>query len=133
MNDSSEQAISNTYRIFKFKIHEKYKHKDPNYDIALIELKNRVPTSKNVRSICVPDADVLSQSIFDEYAVVAGWGRPNLYSLPEKQRILHKTVLKVINGNTLCSKHLKSFDYSNLYCAHDTNLEKNSNVCIGDR
>ena len=114
-------------------MHENYKQKNPNFDIALIELEKTVAKSESVRSICLPNSMVKPDSIIDKYAVVAGWGRSNPYSRPESQRNLQNTVLKVINGHKLCSKHLQSFDYTNLYCAHDTNDERNSNVCIGDR
>lgn len=133
MNDDSEESAGNTYRVSKINIHDNYKQKDPNYDIALIELDRNVVKSRYVWPICIPDSTVLAESIIDKYAIVAGWGRSNSYSNPEKQRNLQKTVLKIINGHKLCSKHLQSFDYSNLYCAYDTNIEKNSNVCIGDR
>ena len=108
--------------------------KDPNFDIALIKLVKTVVKSTNVWPICLPDLKSNGhESIIDKYATVAGWGRSNPYSQPKRQRNLQKTKLKIINGQQLCSKHLQSFDYKNLYCAHDTDLKKNSNVCIGDR
>lgn len=133
LNDSSNYAISNTYRVSRLVVHENYKQKNPNFDIALIELEKPVTKSPLVRSICLPNATVKPESIVDRYAVVAGWGRSNPYSRPDTQRNLQHTVLKIINGHKLCSKHLQSFDYTNLYCAHDTNEKRNSNVCIGDR
>ena len=136
LNDSSDTALSNTYAISEIILHENYNQKDPNYDIALLKLSRKVATSKYVWPICLPDSNIESDSIVNKFAIVAGWGRSDPYNPfyePDKRRKLQRTSLKIINGNKLCTKHLQSFDYSNLYCAHDTNLEKNSNVCIGDR
>lgn len=134
LNDTSETAIANTYKVTDIIKHENYLKKDPNFDIALIKLDKTVTRSRQVWPICLPNSKELSQqSIIDKYATVAGWGRSNPYSQPKQQRNLQNTKLKIINGQKLCSKHLESFDYTNLYCAHDTDLKKNSNVCIGDR
>lgn len=123
--------MSKVHKVSKVIIHEQYNHKGPNYDIALIRLANRVVMSKYVSTICLPDSYLLTDLILNEYAIVAGWGRDPDATI-DSSRKLQQTVLKVINGQQLCSKHLQTFDYTNLYCAHDTNMVKNSNVCIGD-
>ncbi len=119
------------FKVSKIIINENYSHKDPNYDIALIKLENKVKLNKYVSTICLPESSTLTDSILNEYAIVAGWGRnPDAKDLivSSNNRKLHHTYLKVINGQSLCSKHLQEFDsYSNLYCAFD--LIKNSNVC----
>ena len=70
MNDSSKCAISNTYKILKLSVHENYKNKDPNYDIALIELERSVNRSSCVWPICIPESDVRPDSIVDKSAIV---------------------------------------------------------------
>ncbi len=128
LNESTE--YSSTYTVSKIILHENYNQKDPNYDIALIKLNKKIVKSKYVWPICLPMPNIVPDSV----GIVSGWGRSdpyNSYHEPDKKRKLQKTMLKIINGDKLCTKHLQSFDYSNLYCAID--LEKNSNVCIGDR
>ena len=134
LNDTSEYAESNTYTVSKVIFHENYNHRDPNNDIALIKLSKRVVLSRSVYPICLPESPFLANSIINKFGFVAGWGRsdPEAIFVTNQNRKLHHTVLKVINGDELCSRHLQSFDYSNLYCAYDANITKSSNVCIGD-
>jgi secreted trypsin-like serine protease len=129
LNESfTEKSISETIKVRRIILHENYNHKDPNYDIALIKLKIKVKMSKYINTICLPESSLLADSILNENAIVAGWGRdPSVTEFSNRK--LQQTFLKIINGQQLCSKHLQTFDYSNLYCAYDTNQMKNSNVC----
>lgn len=129
LNESNaEKSTSETFRVRRVILHENYNHKDPNYDIALIKLKTKAKMSKYINTICLPESPLLADSILNEHAIVAGWGRdPSINEFSNRK--LQQTYLKVINGQQLCSKHLQTFDYSNLYCAYDTNQIKNSNVC----
>lgn len=131
LNDSlTQHPTSLIVKVSKIILHQDYNHKDPNYDIALIKLKTKVKMTKQISTICLPESESLTDSILNEYAIVAGWGRdPDANVQTNHYRKLQQTFLKIINGEQLCSKHLQTFDYSNLYCAYDSNIVKNSNVC----
>lgn len=53
-------------------IHEKYLYPEHDYDIALVQLSNRVEFTSSIHRVCLPEP---SQTFpYNIYAVITGWG-----------------------------------------------------------
>ncbi|KFQ66497.1 Transmembrane protease serine 11E, partial [Pelecanus crispus] len=53
-------------------IHEKYRYPEHDYDIALVQLSNRVEFTTSIHRVCLPEP---SQTFpYNIFAVITGWG-----------------------------------------------------------
>ena len=123
-DDVSQYAVQNSYTINAIKIHEDYNQAASRNDIALLTLSSRITFNTNVSALCLLEEN---KSFVNKSGVVAGWGINDSQS-----KILQQTNLKILeNENLKCKNYLTN---SNLiFCALNSDTNKTSNVCNGDR
>ncbi len=141
LNDKSIHVTQNLYKVEKVFIVDKFVESNILNDIALIKLERKVTLNRYVATICLPDSPKQADFVYSKSVIVTGWGGNGKLleadsdlkiNKPIKPRKLQQTILKVINGNSLCDKYCNVFNATSHYCAFDSQYNGMTNVCIGD-
>jgi secreted trypsin-like serine protease len=120
--------IENLYTVSKIAIHQNW---NPNLilnDVAIIKLRKNVTFSSRVSPICLPTSND-STVVYNKKLVITGWGRTHEGNLAP---VLQQGVLKVINGDPLCTAEGRTYDDSTNYCAFDDENLNLTSSCVGD-
>lgn len=108
-------------------VHEKYHYPAHEYDIALVQLANRVEFTRTVHRVCLPDPDERFPYNID--AVVTGWGA--LSNNGETPNVLQEATVKLIDSRTCNRREVYNGDITpGMLCAGY--LEGGADACQGD-
>ena len=150
LNDKSEQTAQNLFKVERIFLAGGDQTTDESpmlNDIALLKLDRRAVLSRHVGTICLPDSPAQADTIYGTNVIVAGWGggvrtsgehpsspsSSSSFTRPVvRRRLLQQTILRVINGDSICSKYCSVFNATRLYCSYDQMYGGETNVCIGD-
>lgn len=126
---NSLNTVLDVFLISAFYSHEEFNSDTFANDIALIKLLNPVASSDKISFSCLPtNGSYVSNGGF---AIAAGWGSSNgINYSPDFPQQLQQTTLKIMNGQTVCSR--VAYDQTKFFCMLDSDTNIASNICMGD-
>ncbi|RXG55786.1 Serine proteinase stubble [Armadillidium vulgare] len=120
---AEEEPFAQAERRVKRKIlHENFNSKG-EYDVALLELTNKINYQPNIIPICLPHPNTDFTGL---EGIITGWGRTNWNAPPSP--ILLKVSLPILS-DAECSAHL-NYHHPSFLCSGDINGGRDS--CSGD-
>lgn len=131
-SDNKELFKHQIRQVSSIKLHEKFVRANLHYDIAILYLETPFELAPNVKTICLPPADVVANN---EECYATGWGKTKFGMKNEETAILKKVLLPMVN-NTQCQENLRQTRLGNYYLLDPSFVcaggKKDLDTCTGD-
>lgn len=131
LHDVNDYSNDQIYLVDSIAINEIFDSKRILNDIGIIKLRKPVELSENVGLICLPDLTTDPNHIYNNLAVLAGWGRIDTDGSNILATTLQETVLKVFSASEYPCDN-QDYNPNIIYCVADAQRNEYSNACSGD-